>query len=171
MSRQPKPGTLKAAFHEMRRGTFLGNAQIRSRRRKSPWNLLLLLIMPLWIFLWFKTLSVLWNLALLARGAVVPHTVGGWLNNSGLVGDQPMSWAGALYLFAPFVPVVAGSMVLGNFFIYLIPPARRAMDNEDKAFPGTAYATAQRTLGKLTIISLPPGFLLSFIGAWLQISK
>lgn len=82
-----------------------------------------------------------------------------------------MSWAGALYMFAPFVPVMAGSMVLGNFLIYLIPPARRAMDNEDKAFPGTKYATAQRTLGRIALVTLPIGLLLSFLGAWLEVAR
>jgi hypothetical protein len=169
MSRQPKPGTFKSALSEMRQGTFLRNAQRRSSRRKSPWNLLLLLIFPLWIFLWFKTLAILWNLALLVRGGVVPTSVSGWLANSGL-GSQPMSWALALHLFAPFIPLLAAAMVIGNFLIYLIPPARRAMDNEDKDFPGTEYSTAQQTLVKLALVTLAPGLLLSFVGAWLQMT-
>jgi hypothetical protein len=170
MKRDPKPGTLRSTLREMRQGTFIGNAQLRSSRRKSPWNLLLLLIFPLWIFFWFKSLAILWNLALLATGATVPHTVIGWLSTSGL-GSRPMSLAVVLYLFAPFIPTLVGSMVVGNFLIYLIPPARRAMDNEDKAFPGTEYSTAQRTLGRIALVTLLPGLLLSFLGAWLQVSR
>jgi hypothetical protein len=170
MSRPPKPGTLRSALHEMRSGTFLGNAQLRSRRRKSPWNLLLLLIFPVWAFLWMKILAILWNLALFARGAAIPATAAGWLVNPGWA-SRPMSWAGALHLFAPCIPVLVGSMVLGNFLIYLIPPARRAMDNEDKAFPGTEYSTAQRTLGRFALVTLPIGLALSFLGAWLDVVR
>ena len=170
MARDHKPGTLRGTVDEIRRGDFIANARLRSTRRKSPWNLLLLLIFPLWIFVWFKSLAILWNVALLIAGESVPHTVTGWLNNSGL-GPRPMSWPGALYIFAPFLPTLASAMVLGNFLVYLIPPARRAMDNEDRAFPGTEYSTAQRTLGKLALGSLPPGILLSLLGAWLEVAR
>jgi hypothetical protein len=168
MTHPPKPGTARAAFQEMRKGTFIGNAQRRATRRKSPWNLLLLFVFPLWLYLWFKSIAVLWNLACLARGAAVPLTLSGWVDRS-WSGEEPMSWARALYMFAPLIPELAGSMVLANFVIYLIPPARRAMDNEDRAFPGTEYSTAQRTLGRITLLSLPPALLLSFLGAWLLV--
>jgi hypothetical protein len=152
----------------MRQGTFITNAQRRATRRKSLWNLLLLLVFPLWLYLWFKSISIMWNLACLAHGATVPLTLSGWVDST-WSGDQPMSWARALYMFAPFIPELAASMVLTNFLIYLIPPARRAMDNEDRAFPGTEYSTAQRTLGRVTLLSLPPALLLSFLGAWLLV--
>ena len=170
MPRAPKPGTSRAALREMREGTFIRNARLRATRRKSPWNLLLLLVFPLWLYLWFKSIAILWNLACLAHGVPVPLTLSGWLD-SPWSGDQPLSWAGALYMFAPFIPELAGSMVLANFLIYLIPPARRAMDNEDRAFPGTEYSTAQRTLGRITLLSLPPALLLSFLGAWLVVPR
>lgn len=78
----------------MRQGTFVANAQRRSSRRKSPWNLLLVLIIPLWIFLWLKSLALVWNLALMAKGAAVPQTVCGWLDLR-FLGSRSMSLAGA----------------------------------------------------------------------------
>jgi hypothetical protein len=164
-----KPGTVRATLGEMKRGTWIADAQRRSSRRKSPWNLLLVLIIPLWIFLWLKTLAILWNVALMAKGAAVPHGVVGWLDLH-FLGNHSMSLAGALFLFAPFITTLASSMVLGNFLIYLIPPARRAMDNEDKAFPGTEYFTAQKTMGRIALYT-SPGIVLSFLGAYLEVAR
>ena len=156
MAKTHKPGTLGAAVGEMRRGEFLVNAQVRASRRKSPWNLLLLLIFPLWIWLWLQTLALVWHLALLMSKGFVPSSPLGWLRGTGLQ-PGPITGAGALYAFGPFFPVLILAAVLGNFLIYLIPPARKAMDAEDKAFPGTEYATAQRTLGRLALVTMPIG--------------
>jgi hypothetical protein len=78
-----------------------------------------------------------------------------------------MSFSHALILFSPFVPTAAVAMVIGNYLIYLIPGARRAMDAEDRAFPGTDYLTAQRELARLARYSAPIALLLSLLGAWL----
>jgi hypothetical protein len=56
-------------------------------------------------------------------------------------------------------------MVLINYFVYYcFPPARRAMDAEDKAVPGTEYATQQPILLWLTLITFPTAFALAVIG-------
>ena len=53
-----------------------------------------------------------------------------------------------------------------NYAIYLfIPPERRAMDAEDRAFPGTEYATQQQLLVRITLFTLPPAFVLSVIAS------
>ncbi len=66
-----------------------------------------------------------------------------------------MSGATALIVFSPFIPTVVAAMLITNFLVYLIPPARRAMDSEDRAFPGTEYGTAQKTLIRVVIITAP----------------
>lgn len=79
----------------------------------------------------------------------------------------PMTGAQALLVFGPAVPTMTGAMVFGNFLIYRIAPARRAMDTEDRDHPGTDYATARRALGRLTLYTVPVALLLILAGAWL----
>jgi hypothetical protein len=56
-------------------------------------------------------------------------------------------------------------MVLVNYFVYYsVPPARRAMDAEDKAFPGTEYSTQQPILLRLTFLGFPIAFALAVVG-------
>jgi hypothetical protein len=68
-------------------------------------------------------------------------------------------------MFAPLVvPAISAACVIGNFVIYRIPAARRAMDAEDQGFPGTEYVTAQQALSKATWIALSVALLLAVIG-------
>jgi hypothetical protein len=55
----------------------------------------------------------------------------------------------------------------GHAIYLFIPPARRAMDTEDKAFPGTEYANQQPLLVRITLFTLPAAFVLSVIGSLL----
>ena len=156
MKTGPKPGSVRATIHELRGGTFLANARMRSSRRRSPWNLLLTLCVPVWLVLWTEGVSLArFTAKSLFQSWTVPAD---WI------------WPGAIaplliyfpLLFATVIP----AMVLVNYAIYLlIPPARRAMDAEDKAFPGTEYATQQPILVRLTLITLPLAFALSVIGS------
>lgn len=51
MPKDRKPGTLESTLDEIKSGAFVVNARRRSSRRKSRWNILLLLIFPLWLAL------------------------------------------------------------------------------------------------------------------------
>lgn len=80
-----------------------------------------------------------------------------------------MIWPGAVAPFFAYFPLmfatIPTSMMLINYFIYFaVPPARRAMDEEDKAFPGTEYSTQQPILVRLTLITLPVAMLCSVAG-------
>ena len=155
MTSTPKPGTFKAILREFREGRWFRNAQTRSARRKSPWNFLLYLAIPLWLGALFTAVRLSHFLAsLITHG----HALGG-----GLI--WPSSFAPALVWF----PLLIGTLPLGgvlvNYFIYYcVPPARRAMDAEDKAYPGTEYATAQPAMLRLTLLILPPALLLAVVG-------
>jgi hypothetical protein len=155
MKTSPKPGSVRATIHELRGGTFLASARMRSSRRKSPWNLLLMFCVPVWLVLW-------------TEGVHLARVTAKYLFQSWTV-PEDWIWPGAIaplliyfpLLFATLIP----AMVLVNYAIYLlIPPARRAMDAEDKAFPGTGYATQQPILLRLALITLPPAFGLAVIG-------
>jgi nitrate reductase NapE component len=154
---------LAGTVEEMRQGTWAENARQRSSRRKSPWNLLLLLIFPLWGVLWW--LTVLLGGALhfaLHRQSLLNLT--DWMH---VLLVKPITGATALLVLGPMIPALTGAMVLGNFLVWLIPPARRAMQEEDRPHPGTDYATAQRTLGRLTLYTLPFAALLMLCGVLL----
>ena len=131
MRSRDKPGTVRTTLGEMKRGEWLANAQQRASRRKSPWNLLLVLCLPLWVALFFCGLRLSHILAvLLMHGHRIP---------------DDLIWPSAVAPFFAYFPLLLAtiptSMMLINYFIYLfVPPARRAMDAEDKAFPGTEYS-------------------------------
>ena len=151
-----KYGTLGGTLDELKSGQFFGNAQMRASRRKSPWNLLLVLVLPLWLVL-------CWGGLKLAR----------FLATALLHGHKPLLedwiWPGSIAPVFVYFPLLittrVPAMVLINYAIYLfIPPARRTMDAEDRAFPGTEYATQQPLLMRVTLFTLPPAFVLSVIG-------
>jgi hypothetical protein len=155
MTVKPQPGSVRATLQELKAGTWYGNARGRASRRKSPWNFLLILVLPLWLFLWFG-------------GEWLTQ----WLKNA-LLSQHPSQtdwiWPSAIAPFFAHLPLLVATilpaMVLVNYFIYyLVPPARRAMDAEDKAFPGTEYAVQQRILVRLTLWTLPLALLFALIG-------
>ena len=157
MPRKRKYGTLGGTLDELKSGQFLANARNRSSRRKSPWNLLLVLALPLWLILWWQGLNLARLLATAMRHGPKPLF-------------ENLIWPGSIAPFFVYFPLliatIAPAGVLINYAIYLfIPPARRAMDAEDKAFPGTEYATQQPLLTRITLFTLPPAFVLSVIGS------
>lgn len=162
-SRGAAPGTLAGTLQEMRSGTWVQNAQRRSSRRKSPWNLLLLLIFPLWWLFWLGIVEAGCLTHFILHGERVPP----WTEWMHLLAG-PVTGAHALVYFAPMIPTLAGAMVIGNFLIYQIPPARRAMNAEDLGHPGTDYVTAQHALGRFTLYTIPIALLLLVAGAWLS---
>jgi len=151
-----KYGTLGGTLDELKSGRFFANAQMRSSRRKSPWNLLLVLALPLWLIMWWASLKLA---RILATALLHGHKA--------LL--EELVWPGSIAPFFVYFPLsiatLVFAMVLINYAIYLfVPPARRAMDAEDKAFPGTEYATQQPLLVRISLFTLPVAFLLAVIG-------
>jgi hypothetical protein len=164
VSTNSAPGTLAAVGEEIRSGTFLTNARHRSSRRKSAWNLLLpVVIVPLWLLLWWAAIELVWLGHLALIDAHNPGLAESWMKGIG----SAMSLAKFLIIFPLLIPTMIGAMVVGNFLIYLIPPARAAMDAEDRAFPGTEYATAQKALLRIIKFCAPVALALSLLGAWI----
>lgn len=146
---------LRTVLYELRHGTFLANAQRRSSRRKSPWNLLLLLVIPLWPALLIEGTGLARVVALaLLHGRTIP---------------TDLIWPAAIAPLFVYFPMLFATlllaMVLVNVAIYFcVPPARRAMDAEDKAVPGAEYTTQQPLLIALTSVVLPVAFALAVLG-------
>jgi hypothetical protein len=157
------PGALAAIVEEIRTGSFLTNARHRSSRRKSAWNLLLpIVIVPLWLLLWWVAVELVWLVHVAVMHTPTTGAFESWMKGMG----SAMSLTGFLMIFPLMIPTMIGAMVIGNLLIYLIPAARAAMDAEDRAFPGTEYATAQKALLRLIMLSMPVALALSLVGAW-----
>lgn len=152
---RPQPGSLRSVLRELREGTWSGNARVRASRRKSPWNLLLLLVFPSWLLLFYAGLiSSRWAASLITHGQPLA---------------RDLIWPGSLAPLLVHLPLLLTTiplaMVLVNYFIYYcVPAARRAMDAEDAAVPGTEYATQQPILLKITLVTFPIAWVLAFIG-------
>jgi len=73
--------------------------------------------------------------------------------------------AAVLMLLPPLLAAIFPAMVVTNSLVYLIPAARRAMDNEDRDHPGTDYASSQRALIKAGVVAVAGALILALIGA------
>src|SRR5260370_28795355 len=115
----------------------------RARRRRSPWNLLLIpaclgaFAAIYWAYLAFADWVV--N-QLFPRDAYFRtfSTLGGILR----------------YIPAGFL-VLALSLAVGNQLVYGIPPARRALDREAEGHPRNSFVRAQKSLLKGFVSLLP----------------
>lgn len=162
MRKESKPGTFASVVSEIKARTFVGDARRRASRRKSRWNLLdPLFMVPLWIAFWWVGVELAWLAHVdLFQGGAGPMSRN-WMEALG----RQNSASALLMVLPPFLPAITGAMVVGNFLIHLIPPARRAMDEEARGFPGTDYRTSQRTLLRCTAALLGIAAVLAFIGA------
>jgi hypothetical protein len=140
---------------ELREGTFLGNARHRAQQRKSPWNLLLALFgFALWAAI----------AALIGWAAAGIHA---FLHPAAepLFSNGPLRLNTALVLFPAIFSATCPALLVTNFLVYLIPPARRAMDAEARNHPGTDYASSQRALRKVALWTGAIGLPIALIGA------
>jgi hypothetical protein len=126
---------------ELRDGSWAKNARQRARRRRSPWNLLLLAFgLTLWLAIG----------ALLGWGAEMLH--GTFHPATGpLFSNAPLRLNTALVLFPCVFASICPAMLLTNFLVYRIPPARLAMELEDRGYSGVDYSSSQRALLRLGI--------------------
>src|SRR5262245_40952206 len=117
--------------------SYYADARARARRRKSPWNLLLILFVPTitGVLLWLS-FNALWALHVLAHPA---HAGQEWLFWNGRPSNPITFAAGFAMLFGPAFPCLIAAMVLSNFLIRCIGPARRALDREAEQVRGTDY--------------------------------
>jgi len=165
MRKKSRPVTVRSIIGELKSGTFVANAQQRSTRRKSPWNLLLLFAFPMWLALWWVGVELAWLLHLSFfenHAASMNHY---WMRGMGHLMTIPRF----LILFPPMLPALSGAMVIVNFLVYQIPTARNAMDREDQQYPGTEYSAGQPVLIRITAFLAAGAAVLCLIGAALDV--
>jgi len=76
-----------------------------------------------------------------------------------------MTVGDTLISIASFVASIAPAMLVTNFLVYRIAPARRAMEAEDRNFRGVGYKPSQRALLKIGLWSLAFCLPLIVLGA------
>jgi hypothetical protein len=130
----------------------LAEAQQRARGRRSPWNLLLI---PAFV----ASLGLLWWLfvALL----LVAHRnlyLGQDLANT------PRGVGPILTTVSPLLAAIPLAMLFGNAVVWLVPPARRAMERQATLVPGTSFQTTQSCLLRGSTLLVPIALALGILG-------
>jgi hypothetical protein len=142
---------------------YLIEARIRARRRKSPWNTLLLFsAIPVWLAVWYGSFELFWRLNVYMYPEHSGYRDQFWTEG---ISFCPFI-SSFLMVFGPFFPSVGVALLFSNVLFRVVPPARRALDREALNVRGAAYISAQRGLLKLTLFSLAIGYGLAGIGAF-----
>ncbi|WP_158884365.1 hypothetical protein [Rhodanobacter sp. L36] len=143
---------------ELKTGDWLDNAQRRSQRRKSPWNLLLPLFgLPLWAAFAFLFVR-LGELIHLAFNPALNASAGAFF-------DGPMRLTTGLIIFPSMLVGMFPAFMLANFLVYRIPWARRALEAEDCNSPADGYGPSQRAIFRMGVVAIVATLILIFVGA------
>ena len=142
--------------------SYYREARWRARRRKSAWNILLFpFCLGGWLTLWYALFRLVWAFHV----AIYPHHQLDQFWHGGIsTGNFALS---LLMMFAPAPGAMALGFMLGNLIVWLISPARRALDAEAEGYPGTSFPDAVRDLARICLWTLPAGLCVAFIVAFL----
>ncbi len=154
--------TLRDIAKEVSTEGYIGRARQRARRRKSPWNLVLI---PLVLGAVVGTTCTLFWIMWEIHTAIYPAHVGRlaefWGKNI-----SARSFVSSFLLVVPlFFASVPIAMILANLIAWLIAPARRSFDREAEGAVGASFAEAISGLWKVALIIVPICLVLSSIGA------
>ncbi len=131
---------------------FLEDAARRARRRRSPWNLLLIpaTVIP-WLTAWWLSAGALGCLYRLVHPTAA----------FGILPDAP---GGILMAVGPMFAWLPAAMVVGNLLVRAVPPARRTLDAEAASVPGTDIGSANRGLLRAATVLVPLGLAVALLG-------
>jgi hypothetical protein len=125
---------IEETYSELKEGIWLKNAQHRSSRRRSAWNLLLpVLAIPFWLGLAYALIKI----ARITYAELHP-------------GNAELRHPSSVHIFLIAIPIFVASIspafIGANFLVYRLPAARRALEQEDRQFPEVDYPSSQRAL-------------------------
>lgn len=134
--------------------TWFGEARIRAQRRKSPWNLLLGLVVVLSIvFVWFSSCEFILYL---------PHDSTVSFREISTGHDLQMIFV----TISLFFPSLAWGMIIGNTIMWLVPPAQRTFEREAQGHKDCSFKEVMSGLLKyalvLSLIAIPIALLASY---------
>jgi hypothetical protein len=145
--------------------SYLDDARLRAKRRKSPWNLLLIPAIAIpWFGAWWYTVIAMahaYRFVHPGRSDSFPF----WdSRNFRLVPD---SIGGVFLASGPIFAWLPVAMVVGNVLVHAVAPARRALDREAATVKGTDFRSANRGLLGFATVLFPVGMFLSVLGLFL----
>lgn len=138
---------------------YLGRAQERARRRKSPWNLILI---PWVIFGIFGVAIGLFSLLWQLNTWVFPEHVG---RLKDLFGSDEHKVSQLLMTLPCFISAIPLGMMLANCVAWCGPPARRVFEFEAKGVAHASFRASMLDLAKFALFVVPVCLVLSIIGA------
>jgi hypothetical protein len=157
-----KPPTLRDIANEIGREDYLQRALQRARRRKSPWNLLLI---PLGFGFMGLVASALFRGMWFVHTMLYPQHVDRlhefWARGIGL-----QAFASSFLLLMPLlIAAIPVGMLLANGVLWCIPPARKALDREAEGIEWASFPQSMASLGRISLVVAPVCLLLSLVGA------
>jgi hypothetical protein len=141
---------------------YFERARQRAKRRRSPWNLVLI---PLGLgsmaFICYGLFQFMWRVHTWFHPNHVGRFRGFWAEGIGFP-----AFVSSFVLFIPLVfAAIPLGMIFTNAVAWCIPPARRAFDREAEGIKWASSHEAMSGLIKIAFILVPICLLLSFIGA------
>ena len=131
----------------------MDNARARAKRRRSPWNLLLIpAVVGPWLLLSWSSSVALGKL----HGVLHPEREFVML---------PQGLSGILMAVAPLFAWLAPSMVVGNLLVAAVGPVKRILDVEAKSVSGHDLSSSNRSLLRLSRVMTPVALLVGLLGA------
>jgi hypothetical protein len=131
---------------------YFGEARERAKRRRSPWNLILI---PLAILCIGLVYYFFWKLATVIQSNMIPSNAIIW-NYSKL---------GGVLMYVPtLLPSLSLGMIFANFIAWCIPPARKAFDREANGVKNASVRSATRSLFIISIVLMLVTFPISILG-------
>jgi len=147
-------------FRELTTKGYLGRAQERAKRRKSPWNLILI---PLVLFgiVAFSVgqFTLLWQL----NTWVFPEHAGRLREFLG--NNEQGAISRLLMTLSSLFSAIPLGLMLANCIAWCIPPARHVFDREAKGIKHASFHEAMLDLGKIALFVVPVCLVLGIIGA------
>jgi hypothetical protein len=134
--------------------SYLEEARARAKRRKSRWNLLL-------IPAGFLPVVFVWATAVLLAEQAHMHFYPGESFRSG--GGPWVVVAAVAPLFAA-IPI---GLLVGNFFVRQVAPARAALDHEASSDPTLSYGGSQAALRKAAALAAVASLVATTLGVLL----
>jgi hypothetical protein len=131
--------------------SYLDEARQRATRRRSPWDLLLIpaFVASLGLLWWFFV-----ALLLVAHGNL-------YLGQD--LASTPRGVGPILTTVSPLFAAIPLGMLFANALVWLIPPARRALEREALA-PRASFQTTQGCLLRGTTLMVPIALALGILG-------
>ncbi len=130
---------------------YFDRARQRAKRRKKPWNLLLIPAFLLTIISGV-VLSIL-----MVNKIHLTLFPGQSLKNSDGLGP-------ILSVTAPLFGIIPLGFIIANFIFWCIPPARRTFEKEAEGHDGASFWKAQITLLKFAAVVVPLSLAISTCG-------